>query len=640
MRLTRWAAASLFLVALAAPYWRQSVDDVYIPLAFAREWLDSGELRWTSGERVEGYSNFAWVVLLGAALRLGLDGAVAAKAMGLLSGVAVLGLVSRFVPTTPQGTALVFALSVWAPLARWSTDGMETVFYALLLAAGWVSTVAGAWRVGMWVLAAASLTRPEGLLYVGLAAAVGWVRGHRRVDAGWAALGALVLYHAARMAWFGALLPTPILVKIAPVPWTHYGWLQAAGELLTACGVLLGMGLAIRPRKETVVLAAVPLLWQLTVLGRASGDWMTGARLILPGVVATAVTLAAVGRPREGSWLGASAVVLLGAVCGVLLPVGYGSAEWVVRDRPALPNPFSAYARGIDTPLAEDVSWVVEEVPEGDTVFVTDVGMLGNIPGVRVMDMRGLVQRRVAEAIAAGAEESGFRAYLAGEAPPSFFRVAAWGGARPEEPPAWMLERHRLREEYGYSGGTVRWYAAHARRPSAETIVARWEALNARYPSQPHLAWHHALALADAGRWAEAREVAAAAAHRWPDRAAFTDATRSLSFPRGPRPAEWVPGRGRPLYWNTSVTSRPVAKGPMLHLDADNPGADGAEARVEVVAGCGSAVTTERVFGPTQVPVSPPACASGSQEFRVRVTFANDTSVGGDRNLYAWLDAD
>jgi hypothetical protein len=47
-----WVVAGVLLLWLASPYWPRQLEDVFIVLAYAREWWTSGTLRWSSGEVV------------------------------------------------------------------------------------------------------------------------------------------------------------------------------------------------------------------------------------------------------------------------------------------------------------------------------------------------------------------------------------------------------------------------------------------------------------------------------------------------------------------------------------------------------------------------------------------------------------
>src|SRR5262249_54931824 len=66
-------------------------DDAFISFVYSRNLAQHGQLVFNLGERVEGYTNFLWTVLLAAAMRLGLPPELGSRILGTLAGA--LGLV-------------------------------------------------------------------------------------------------------------------------------------------------------------------------------------------------------------------------------------------------------------------------------------------------------------------------------------------------------------------------------------------------------------------------------------------------------------------------------------------------------------------------------------------------------------------
>jgi arabinofuranosyltransferase len=48
-------------------------DDAFVTLRYAQNLAEGAGLTWNPGERVEGYTNFLWALLLVVAFRLGID---------------------------------------------------------------------------------------------------------------------------------------------------------------------------------------------------------------------------------------------------------------------------------------------------------------------------------------------------------------------------------------------------------------------------------------------------------------------------------------------------------------------------------------------------------------------------------------
>lgn len=114
-------------------------DDAFISFRYAKNWVAGHGLVFNPGERVEGYTNFLWTILIGVLMRLGADPPIAARAMGYLASAGTIlaaGCLAR--RTSRDGgrgvpiAALLLAAS--SPLAYWTFAGLETPLFTLLLA--------------------------------------------------------------------------------------------------------------------------------------------------------------------------------------------------------------------------------------------------------------------------------------------------------------------------------------------------------------------------------------------------------------------------------------------------------------------------------------------------------------------------
>src|SRR5262245_63366246 len=87
------ALAALAAQVVALDY---VVDDAFISMRYARNLVDGHGLVYNlDGERVEGYTNLLWTLLLAAAMACRLDPVLVAKVLGLAAGAAVLVLTDR-----------------------------------------------------------------------------------------------------------------------------------------------------------------------------------------------------------------------------------------------------------------------------------------------------------------------------------------------------------------------------------------------------------------------------------------------------------------------------------------------------------------------------------------------------------------
>jgi arabinofuranosyltransferase len=87
-----WARAVPYLIGLvgvmvllahANRYLAFHSDDTLISLRYAERLLDGQGLTWTAGERVEGYSNLLWILLIAGLGALGVDLLDASRVLGV-----------------------------------------------------------------------------------------------------------------------------------------------------------------------------------------------------------------------------------------------------------------------------------------------------------------------------------------------------------------------------------------------------------------------------------------------------------------------------------------------------------------------------------------------------------------------------
>ncbi len=359
-----------------ATHWSWTIEDAAICYAFARNLVAGhGLVPSPGGERVEAFSDPAWVALLAVFEAVGIDGFSSAKPLAMLLATGTLVIswrTARLALPEHQGPGALLApvaLAASAQLAIWSASGLENALFSLFLAGAIHRTLVEIrdggfpWSAALYV--GLALTRPEGLVYagVGLLALVAGTADARRSApersfapvALWLAVVAvpLALVEAARLWYFAWPLPNPFYAKvaskgIAPLDWTSRGWMQLrdwADRLWTgwlAWIPIVGVtGVAgWRPRVGLGVagVLALSLLWrdapEAVVIVRVLGFLAAGALIPLlglgtPGGPARALCAASayVGLlfmvVANGDWMGAYRFLsLVSGPLAVLFAVG------------------------------------------------------------------------------------------------------------------------------------------------------------------------------------------------------------------------------------------------------------------------------------------------------------------------------
>jgi len=241
---------ALTLVALLAHAWvyRFLTDDAFISFRYARNLAHGHGLVFNPGyERVEGYSNFLWVLVLAVFDSLGLAPETIANPLSLLATVGLWWVVVRFTlrhrpPVGAEWMLLIppAFLAVSRSVAVWSTSGLETRAFELFAIAGLLRLAeeVETFRAGRstrrpWasiLLGLAALTRPDGALiaFCALGAAIAiflfapgdaaaiplGVRMRRGVAIAWPALALIVAQYAFRLAYYHAWAPNTYYAKV------------------------------------------------------------------------------------------------------------------------------------------------------------------------------------------------------------------------------------------------------------------------------------------------------------------------------------------------------------------------------------------------------------------------------------------
>ncbi|WP_146155974.1 ArnT family glycosyltransferase [Enhygromyxa salina] len=152
-------------------------DDAYISYRYARNLAEGHGLVFNIGERVEGYTNFAWTLILAIGYRLGLDPDLLSKVLG---GAAAVGAIlvcyllsRRILPESTLPPIAPWLLATSPVLMGHSVFGLESGFFSALMILGVWMTFREEKRDASvpWsglVFALGGLTRPEAPMFIGL----------------------------------------------------------------------------------------------------------------------------------------------------------------------------------------------------------------------------------------------------------------------------------------------------------------------------------------------------------------------------------------------------------------------------------------------------------------------------------------
>jgi arabinofuranosyltransferase len=366
---------------MGAAAWPYTVDDAYVVARYADHLVAGhGYAMNPGGPVTDGVTGLLWIVPMAL-------GVPVAKGVGLASAAFAAGLAThgarRRGGAWAAGATAVF-VGVQPTLGVWGVAGLETglatlaVTVVVLAAAGYRNL---GWPVVGMALGVIPWLRPEAVPVTWVAVALLWARDGqmgRKVSA--MGLVGLVAVAACRMVWFGHPLPLSMAAK-PPVP--VHGLTYVGHALVATAGpvAVVLAAVACRWAREVRVLALLVGV-HLVVVVLAGGDWMPGYRLVSPVLPALAV-LVGVGAAR----LRLHRALVLGIVAlACALPVADAVAQ--------LPEAREAgrLRREVGRPLALWMGGRFEHVA------LVDAGYLPWVSGVRVLDLAGLTDPRVARA--------------------------------------------------------------------------------------------------------------------------------------------------------------------------------------------------------------------------------------------------
>jgi arabinofuranosyltransferase len=241
-------ALSLALFAWEMRFVPPQADDAFISYRYARNLVEGRGLVYNPGERVEGYTNLLWTLLVAGGLKLGLRAEVAGHLLCLLGGAAALlfaFLYSRVgLPRSRAwlaGCAPLLLLSS-PSFAIWSSSGMETPLFAAELTAALAFEAQRRTRWLTAALVAATLTRPEGALAAAVLYGFHLYRGRACPGAALRPVlvyaGVLLALTLFRLLYYHAWLPNTFYARAGGLP-LESGALYLAGCLLSGPALLL-----------------------------------------------------------------------------------------------------------------------------------------------------------------------------------------------------------------------------------------------------------------------------------------------------------------------------------------------------------------------------------------------------------------
>jgi hypothetical protein len=415
-------------------YGRNVVDDAMTSMQYAKQLALGNGLVFNVGERVEGYTNFAWVMLMTPiywlSAQLGFDFVRAVIGCGVVLAALNLllthALARRWFGASHPAVWLAVGLCVVDnSFSVWAILGLEVHLLAsFMLLTLWAAGAPSRWRwlgVGLSMLGA-HLTRPDAGLFCAVVVAsqlldAALQRRGARAKALSAALETVAaaaiwiagygLYFYLRYRYYGQLLPNTFYLKLGgPIDAWDRGLRYLHGFLDERAWVpLLALVAGLKLRVPALrALLAYNLLHALYVV-YVGGDFFAGHRFLVPEIPQLALLCAAgaaalwelAQRPSVARALRELQVTSEHLLGGML--VGGCFLLGAVLQRGLVLGPL----RGEVLAWGDDLSrqtrlfkWLGGQAPPGASIATSLIGHTGFYSSLRVIDMYGVIDPTVA----------------------------------------------------------------------------------------------------------------------------------------------------------------------------------------------------------------------------------------------------
>jgi arabinofuranosyltransferase len=458
------ALASILLSGIAKDW---MLDDAFISFRYVENFVAGHGLVYSIGERVEGYTNFLWIMLLSGFHRFHADTVAISRILGVLLNCLTLVL-------TWLASCRIFGRNRWETLVApallatcgafttWGLAGMEVPLFTFLVLAAlaWFGDrplgslshkpqttsrlELGACSLSYFtaglLTALATLTRPEGLIVMVvmvLAIATGLARKDRArtlliTIAGFAVL--YLPYYVWRYAYYGYPLPNTFYAKVGATPAQVWRGARYFGTFIIGYPLTLltaAAGAIVGRRNELIRSAGLAVGIFAGYIVLVGGDCMPAFRFFAP--IAPLICL-----------LAAEGVVRLSRKPGATNPrAGMTAVLTVVLIGASMFTTFSRH--GLRRSVMDDtvvhygriVGMKLKAMARPDAVIATNTG--GTVPyysGLKAIDMLGMNDLHIAHRnVPMGAGRAGHEKsdgdYVFARSPDYIQFSTSWGSDRP-----------------------------------------------------------------------------------------------------------------------------------------------------------------------------------------------------------------
>ncbi len=379
-------------------------DDAYISYRYIANFLNGDGLVYNIGERIEGFTNFGWVVYLTLWGALGLDYIFISQITGFLFGAGIIVLTYLIAQTVFDKNELLSGISLLLvafnlSLAHWSPAGLETAAFAFFAMLSVYLFIKRSWWLIFSILMVVWI-RPDGVIIAGLLILIETILTKRvpkfTISCSAVALVLSLPFVAFKYFYYGSIIPNPFYAKTA----LNMSQLQNGIEYTVTYlkdYVFYGAGFLIPLLFYKQLSQAARVIWWTSLLFTLyvvfiGGDVLKVHRFFLPIFGTTAILSILSLQFLVEKFFGRSvrlAVIVLMTAALVALTV-YLPFDFVKQ--------YNRFERGFTRKMQTKAIYMKETDSTNFSVALTTIGIFGyELIGHRVIDMLGLTDSTIAK---------------------------------------------------------------------------------------------------------------------------------------------------------------------------------------------------------------------------------------------------
>ena len=392
---------------LQLPLHEYMVDDAYIHLTFAQNLVNGYGFSFNPNEPTFGVTAPLWTMLLYLLGSIFQPTPLLAKCLSIFFGVLTIPILYQLCRKLSLrnnyalSVAILWSVNIWH--IRWAASGMETSLALLLLLLGFSAHISRRWYTGL-LFGLAVLTRPEvGVLVLVLILELAYSRVWKKALVFCMAFGVTILpWLIYAMQEFGTIYPNPALVKAQSNSFIWSDFVYGFKRIILILGgahtleiilLIFGIGWLWRQKSELSrswqPFYVILIIWMMfpAIFYLSRGVFITSRYMIIgipPLVICAFLVLQSIKEYGIGVTINQHLKYLVVIMIAIQITL-----------TTIITLPHAAAFQPTIKALKELALELRESTPQGSSVAIGDVGVVGYYADRYLIDLEGLVSPQV-----------------------------------------------------------------------------------------------------------------------------------------------------------------------------------------------------------------------------------------------------